>query len=51
MKHRNDEARGLQQMNRTPGVACAMSGRPGSMRDKRRKPRSAEKAAFRKEMN
>ena len=49
MQTRNQEARGVQQMNRTPGKACAFSGRPGRMKDKRRDSRSQEKVNFRKE--
>lgn len=50
-KPRNEEARGLQQMNRTPGAASALSGRPGPM-DRKRKPsakRAQHKATLRRE--
>lgn len=48
-QQRNEEARGLQQMNRTPGAACAFSGRTGRMQDKRIKPRTQQKAALNRE--
>ena len=48
-KPRNEEARGMHQMNRTLGAACALSGRAGSMKDKRVKNRAQQKAELNRE--
>ncbi len=48
-QQRNEEARGLQQMNRTQGAACALSGRAGRMKDKRTASRNQAKASLRRE--
>lgn len=47
--NRNEQARGLQQMNRNQGGACAFSGRAGAMTNKRRKSRAQEKMSLRKQ--
>ena len=53
MRHkiRNEEARGLQQMNRTPGTASSLSGRPGPMgrQDKQAMTLAQHRAALRRE--
>ncbi len=49
MNVRNEEARGLNRMNRSQGAACSLSGRPGAMKDKRVKSRAQNKVDLRRE--
>jgi len=48
-KRRNEEARGMHQMNRNLGAASALSGRAGVMPDNRAKNRAQQKAALKRE--